>query len=532
MRTTHTTVRPSTLPAHDRAPYAPGALRLSRRRLAAALLLALAPLAAQAATIVVTSPNDSDPAAAGTCTLRQAIVSMNTGALAGSCANTGAAFGSADTITFAAPSLTGSMPGTITLSDSADTSGNLGGTLIVTAPQLVIDGSEWRGGGAGQYADGVTIARPDGASNGFGILRDTAVAGGLLVLDGLAMRNGFALQPLCGGRSDGGGVCMIDADLAMTDSRVSGNKAGYGGGGIASVAGTITLTRCTIDANVGYLGGGIRSRTGSVTLTSSTVSGNGEWAVSRGGGIHADGPLVVVDSTISGNSSKLGGGIQSGATTSLTRSLVAGNEAYYSGGGIHVLAGGMVEITGSTIGANSARYVGGGVYAQGGLAVFNGTIAGNGAGTGGGIFLAATATLDLDHATLSLNHANGSGGGIGSATGATATIVHSIVSGNTQGAGSDIDLDGGWAGSGNLVADMGAMLGPLQDNGGATPTMLPGPGSTATDAIAPQDCSRAVDQRGVARPQGAGCDIGAVEVVVDVIFADGFDAAAAAPDRA
>ncbi len=531
MRATNTTVEPWPLPAHDRASDAPGAFRLSRRRLAAALLLALAPIAAQAAAIVVTSPDDSDPAAAGTCTLRQAIVSMNTGALAGGCANTGAAFGSADTITFAASSLAGNVPGTITLGDSADTSGNLGGTLVVTAPHLVIDGSEWRGDSTGQYADGVTITRPAGAGNAFGILRDTAAAGGLLVLNGIAMRNGYALQALCGGRGDGGGVCMIDADLVMTDSRVSGNQAGYGGGGIASVAGTIMLTRCTIDANVGYLGGGIRSRTGSVTLASSTLSGNGEWAVSHGGGIHAGGPLVVVDSTISGNTGKLGAGIQSGDTTNLTRSLVAGNQAYYSGGGIHVLAGGMIEVTGSTIDNNSARYVGGGVYAEGGLAVVNGTIAGNGGSTGGGIFLAATATLDLDHATLSLNHANGSGGGIGSTAGATATIVHSIVSGNSQGAGSDIDLDGGWAGSGNLVSDPGVALGPLQDNGGATPTMLPGPGSAATDAIAPQDCTRPADQRGIARPQGAGCDIGAVEVVVDAIFADGFDAAAAAPDR-
>lgn len=507
-----------------------------RRGLVAALLLALAPLTANAATIVVTSPDDSDPAAPGTCTLRQAIVSMNTGALAGACTHTGAAFGSADTIHFAAPSLAGSVPGTITLADSADTGGNLGGTLVVTAQHLAIDGSEWRGSAAGQYADGVTIARPAGAGNTFGILRNTAAAGGLLVLNGITLRNGFAVQTLCGGRGDGGGVCMIDADLVMTDSRVSGNTAGYGGGGIAAVAGDVTLTRCTIDANVGYLGGGIRARTGSVTLASSTVSGNGEWAVSHGGGIHAGGPLAVVDSTISGNTGKLGAGIQSGATTSLVRSVVAGNDAYYSGGGIHVLAGGMVEVTGGTIGANAARYVGGGVYAEGGLAVVNGTIAGNGGGAGGGIFLAATATLDLDHATLSLNHANGPGGGIGSAAGATATIIHSIVSDNTQGAGSDIDLDGGWSGTGNLVSSPGAALGPLQDNGGPTPTILPGPGSAAIDAIAPQDCVRPTDQRGIARPQGAGCDIGAVEVVADTIFTDGFDAATASipprvPDR-
>jgi hypothetical protein len=54
--------------------------------------------------------------------------------------------------------------------------------------------------------------------------------------------------------------------------------------------------------------------------------------------------------------------------------------------------------------------------------------------------------------------------------------------------------------------------------------MLPA-GSAATDALPPQggQCPAAVDQRGIARPVGTGCDIGAVEQVFDCIFADGFD---------
>ncbi len=69
------------------------------------------------------------------------------------------------------------------------------------------------------------------------------------------------------------------------------------------------------------------------------------------------------------------------------------------------------------------------------------------------------------------------------------------------------------------------MLGPLQHNGGPTETHALLPGSPAIDAIPPADCRwdddgdpgtpevpLATDQRGVARPQGAGCDIGAVEV--------------------
>jgi hypothetical protein len=54
------------------------------------------------------------------------------------------------------------------------------------------------------------------------------------------------------------------------------------------------------------------------------------------------------------------------------------------------------------------------------------------------------------------------------------------------------------------------VLGPLQDNGGSTVTHALLPGSPAIDAGDPTRC-RGTDQRGVPRPQGAECDIGAFE---------------------
>lgn len=53
------------------------------------------------------------------------------------------------------------------------------------------------------------------------------------------------------------------------------------------------------------------------------------------------------------------------------------------------------------------------------------------------------------------------------------------------------------------------LLGPLQDNGGPTPTMLPGVGSPAIDALDKMRFCGQPDQRG--NPRGLPCDIGAVD---------------------
>jgi hypothetical protein len=66
------------------------------------------------------------------------------------------------------------------------------------------------------------------------------------------------------------------------------------------------------------------------------------------------------------------------------------------------------------------------------------------------------------------------------------------------------------------------MLGALQDNGGPTQTMMLMAGSSAIDGGYNPTCA-AQDQRGVPRPQGANCDVGALEVVFNRIFADNFD---------
>jgi hypothetical protein len=67
--------------------------------------------------------------------------------------------------------------------------------------------------------------------------------------------------------------------------------------------------------------------------------------------------------------------------------------------------------------------------------------------------------------------------------------------------------------------------GTLADNGGGMQTLLPCAGSPAIDAGSDSDCNlspvNGLDQRGVARPRGSRCDIGAVEMRGDLLLHNG-----------
>jgi hypothetical protein len=110
---------------------------------------------------------------------------------------------------------------------------------------------------------------------------------------------------------------------------------------------------------------------------------------------------------------------------------------------------------------------------------------------------------------------------INSDYGGALTLQNSVVAGSLPGGicvGAIVD------GGGNLSypdascpgVHADARLGPLQDNGGPTMTMEPGPGSAAIDGGDDAVCAAApvggLDQRGSIRPVGPQCDMGAVEV--------------------
>ena len=297
------------------------------------------------------------------------------------------------------------------------------------------------------------------------------------------------------GRSGGGIAQDSGSRLELTGVAVSGNKAGDSGWGIYNNGGELILRQVRVVANSARTAAGIRNA----------------------------GSLNVQDSIISGNQAAwTGGGILNTGSLSLDRSTVTGNVAGTNGGGLYLHSDnpltGQVTIQNSTISGNQANsFMGGGiwVYYQTELSVSSSTITGNTAGQGGGIFNyhqqdGALSRPNLDpkaaaqegnillHNTIVANNTFANCG--------RSSQTFAIVS---QGHNLDSGITCEFAQTGDLT-ETDPNLVPLQNNGGPTLTHALNPGSMAIDNGDDLDCPL-TDQRGVIRPQGQHCDIGAYE---------------------
>ena len=314
----------------------------------------------------------------------------------------------------------------------------------------------------------------------------------------------------------------------------------------------VTLTRTTVSDNTAAFfssGGGIEiDDRNIVTLVDSTVSNNS--AAGAGGGIYADRDNVVtlINSTVSNNSAEEdGGGIQvdsGGTQLLLVDTTVSDNSAGRRGGGIMIWRGAHLTLDASTVSGNSSDGDGGGIYVMDRAAeahLSNSTVSNNSAGDeGGGLYVNTDfrggGIAVLTNVTVAENEALSGGGIFTPRDGALVTLANTIVAGNsaddcdlfeapTIPAGApNLDSDGTCDGFTLQNAD--ADLGPLADNGGATFTHALGAASDALDAGDDAICAAApvdgVDQRGVGGPQGAHCDLGAYELILDT-DGDGVD---------
>jgi hypothetical protein len=234
-----------------------------------------------------------------------------------------------------------------------------------------------------------------------------------------------------------------------------------------------------------------------------------------------------------------GGGIyiSNAHVVTLNDCVIKDNQAEYGGG---IYNNGLLYMYRCTVSGNSATESGGGIRNEGQMWLTNCTISGNSLtgsdGLGAGIY--TSYHMELSNVTLAYNTATGAtskGGGIASMPGnLTAFFKNCIVAHNTAGTagtnnafylfaddmvsqGNNIDSENSC--NFNQPTDLvntDPMLGPLQDNGGPTFTHALLHGSPAIDA-ANNTGAPATDQRGIPRPQGTTCDIGAYELTQDSV---------------
>jgi hypothetical protein len=284
---------------------------------------------------------------------------------------------------------------------------------------------------------------------------------------------------------------------------------------------------------VGF-GGGLNNNSsgGALTVRDSTVASNTA-AGFGGGGINnnSNGNTLVLRSSITGNSAQNGGGINNNSTGPLTvgETLIAGNTALgtIGGGGILNNSTGTFTLFQSTVSGNSSAGFGGGGIdsnSSGTVNITNSTISGNsttGSNGGGGVYKNSSAAISMTSVTITGNSSTNGGSNIhDNSAGGSLSLLNSIVANPVGGSncGGDPITSNGFNlasdASCNLVAagdlqNTNPLLGALANNGGLTPTHALLIGSPAIDAGTAAGGS--VDQRGVARPVGAGFDIGAFE---------------------
>lgn len=245
--------------------------------------------------------------------------------------------------------------------------------------------------------------------------------------------------------------------------------------------------------------------------------------------VWSQGSLHLTDTAIVGNDAALP---LIAASSTVVRSTISDNT-----GSLVTAALGKAVIEDSTIARNSALAVGG-VSVGGESVIRNSTIAPT-VGTSITVENTRVAShLVIDRSTIvTADPAPTVGreirvGNVANPFPVSVEIRGSVLGRPTGGAGAPVcglqapELPVTWTVSWSLVGDASCgggtgvvagqdpQLGPLGDNGGPTETRQPVAGSPVVDALPASSGHCALtdaDQRGVARPQGVACDIGAVE---------------------
>jgi hypothetical protein len=386
---------------------------------------------------------------------------------------------------------------------------SLTGTMTLTSGQLTI-------------SNNLTVHGPAGllAISGNHVSRVFDIAAGITVtLDQLTLKDGY--HP-----THGGGIYNAGT-LTITDCVLTGNTAGTlrsgGVGGAIANKGTLTIASSALSGNLATYGGCIdnsKNPPAALTITNSTLSNNVAY---DGSCIYNASELAVTiaHSTLSGNTAgREGAGIynaESAGSLTVRSSVLFDNTATASGGGIYN-RGGLVVINSTLSGNTATTHDGGALWSGRGsrLTVSQSTVSDNAAGfSGGGLW------LDGAQTTLSNSLVSGNTAPLGQEIRQDASTTSGAFNSqghNLFGEHGAAGVDGVTLSASDLIlaGTASTAIGPLANNGGTTLTHLPVAGSPALHAgdngfITTTDDP--TDQRGAGFPRvvGSAVDIGAVE---------------------
>jgi len=243
--------------------------------------------------------------------------------------------------------------------------------------------------------------------------------------------------------------------------------------------------------------------------------------------------LALTGGTLSANTATGKGGgiyIEKDVNTSGIEEDIVNNTANLFGGGMYI-RNGTVSVVGSTLAYNVGQNGGGGIYIDTGghLTLTNSTVSTNSLVSGGGGGIANLGNTALIHATLADNSPSNLFNNGGTATVAN-TILATTGGANVNCSAASTSLDYNLSNDTSCTPywtqphdlnNKNPMLGSLVNNGGPTLTHALMGSSPALNAIPAAGGCRfgiATDQRGVARPQGTACDIGAYEAQFNPIL--------------
>jgi predicted outer membrane repeat protein len=325
-----------------------------------------------------------------------------------------------------------------------------------------------------------------------------------------------------------GGVANNTAILngfTIIGGNANGSSANSFGGGMYNNSSSPSLANITFVGNAGDTGGGMYNNSSSPSLTNVTFVGN---TANYGGGMYnfSSNPSFT-NVTFIGNTANEGGGMYNlSSSPSLTTITFSSNTGNISGGGlINDLS--SPSLTNVTFSGNTAPE-GGGMYNRNSSfsSLTNVTFSSNTAGYGGGMYTTNTSHPNLTNVTFSGNTASTSGGGIFvTGLGSSLNLKNVIIANSGNGDCVLANLATTTSVTNNLIESTGPnscglangvdgnITGPDPNLGTLTgsPAYFPlNAGSLAINAGTNTGCP-STDQRGVARPEGTNCDIGAYE---------------------